>query len=235
MSQANPRWALVVAASAAAAALMGASGCARGDATQHGAATPHANRARRPGFAREHRFSRRGNDWEPTAVADPGCPRPQFVPASALAIDRAGTIVYAYARSAVAHRPSALYTTTSSDGVAWSAPGLISSAGDSVFPVLTAGRTPGDFRLAWQDDRAGAARAWNTYYARSIDGGGSWSHALRLSNVATGARYKSRRGYRFPYGDYMGLAVNASGEAVATWGEGNGWESTGGTWLTKEG
>ncbi len=86
---------------------------------------------------------------------------------------------------------------------------------------MVAGPAAGDFRLVWQDDRNGP-RAWNTWYARSADGGVTWSAAVRLSDRGGGAKYKHRYGYDFPFGDYLGLAVDSQGVNHAIWGEGFG-------------
>ena len=108
------------------------------------------------------------------------------------------------------------------------------NAGDAGFPVVESGPTAGDFRAAWQDDRNGPT-AWNTWYERTTNGGSTWSAQVRLSNVGSGAAYKSGNGYAFPYGDYFDIDVNASGTNVATWGEGTSYNGPGGTWFTRGG
>ena len=74
-------------------------------------------------------------------------------------------------------------------------------------PKVAAGLRPGDFRVAWEDDRNGAT-AWNVWYRATADGGASWSPAVRLSDRGSGAPYKSTAGFRFPYGDYFGITVD---------------------------
>jgi hypothetical protein len=83
-----------------------------------------------------------------------------------------------------------LYVRTSDDGVHWGSPALVNARGDSSVPQVASG-SPGDFRLAWQDDRTGA---FNTWYARSTDGGASWGPEARLSDRGSGARHKSPNG-----------------------------------------
>jgi hypothetical protein len=73
--------------------------------------------------------------------------------------------------------------------------------------------------MAWQDNRTGA---FNTWYTASPDGGGSWSGEVKLSNLTSGAPYKSPAGYIFPDGDYFGIAVSSAGVAYAIRGEANG-------------
>jgi hypothetical protein len=41
------------------------------------------------------------------------------------------------------------------------------------------------------------------------------------------------RGYRFPYGDYLGIAVDDAGSNYVIWGEGDSYEGPGGTWYTR--
>jgi hypothetical protein len=52
---------------------------------------------------------------------------------------------------------------------------------------------------------------------------------LRLSNLGSGAPYKTSAGYTFPFGDYGGLAVDSAGTNFAIWGEGDGIYTGGGT------
>ena len=101
----------------------------------------------------------------------------------------------------------------------WSAPRLVNSHGDSNFPQVAAGPAPGDFRLAWQDNRTGA---FNTWYTASTDRGASWTGQVKLSNRTSGAPYKSAAGYTFPDGDYFGIAVSSAGVTYAIWGEADG-------------
>ena len=56
---------------------------------------------------------------------------------------------------------------------------------------------------------------------------------MRLSDAAGGAPYKSAAGYAFPYGDYLGLAVDFLGTNHVMWGEGTGVLSGGGSWYTR--
>jgi len=136
-----------------------------------------------------------------------------------VAVDSAGHLVVAYTFSAVANGPKSLFIRTSSDGVTWSAPSLVNDKGDSNVPQIANGPAAGDFRLAWQDNRTGA---FNTWYAASSDGGGSWSKQARLSNLPSGAPYKSAAGYTFTDGDYFGIAVSSAGITYAIWGEADG-------------
>jgi hypothetical protein len=139
-----------------------------------------------------------------------GCYEDFFSSQATVASDASGRLVFAYLLSTVPDGPKSLYVRTSTDGVAWSARSLVNADGDGNMPSIAAGPTAGDFRLVWQDNRNGAT-AWNTWYARTTDGGRTWSPDLRLSNLGTGAPYKTAAGYAFPFGDYLGLAVDAGG------------------------
>jgi hypothetical protein len=183
----------------------------------------------------------RGKTWQTMFLAasekPPTCPVPHcyqdfYSAQAAIAIDATGRMVFAYTAN---HRPGApddLYVRTSDDGKRWSEAARITNGGDATSPALATGPSPGDFRLAWQDDRNGAT-SWNTWFARSVNGGSAWSPEVRLSDRGSGASYKNPRGYQFPYGDYFGLAVGPDGTNHVIWGEGTGIYSGGGSWYTR--
>ena len=161
-----------------------------------------------------------------------GCYPDYYAATGAIAIDATGHMAFAYTSSSQANGPKSLYVRTSNDGVNWSAHRLVNANGDSSFPQIDRGPTSGDFRLAWQDNRTGR---FNTWYARSADGGTTWGSPVRLSNLGSGAPYKSPDGYTFPDGDYFGLAVSSTGIAHVIWGEADGSSlyCCGDTWYTK--
>jgi hypothetical protein len=172
---------------------------------------------------------------EPPVCTFKGCYADFYSSQAVIASDLNGKLLYAYAKSTVAGGAKSLYVRTSSDGAAWSAPILVNARGDSNMPAVAAGPTAGDFRLMWQDNRNGA-NAWNTWYSRTTNGGATWSAPLRLSNLGSGAPYKTPAGYTFPFGDYGGLAVDAAGTNFAIWGEGDGIYTggfTGGSWWSR--
>jgi hypothetical protein len=159
-----------------------------------------------------------------TSAAPPPCPvfgcyPDYYAPTPSVAVDRSGRLIVAYSFSMVRNGPKSLFVRTSTDGTTWSPPDLINAKGDTSFPQIASGPSPGDFRLAWQDDRTGA---FNTWYASSSDGGSTWSKQVKLSNLTSGAPYKSAAGYAFPDGDYFGLAVGSTGTSFAIWGEADG-------------
>jgi hypothetical protein len=160
------------------------------------------------------------------------CPADFFGAQAAIAVDPGGTIMVAYAKSTAAAAPMSLYEITSTNGTSWSAPTAVGSGGTTVgadFPALAAGPTAGDFRVGWMDDRNGA-RAFNVWYRSTTNSGGTWGTTVRLSNLGSGAPYKSAAGFAFTYGDYFSMAVNSTGKAYVIWGEGPNYVGPGGTW-----
>jgi hypothetical protein len=122
--------------------------------------------------------------------------------------------------------------TSADGGRSWTAPHSLGARATVVgadFPKVAAGPRPGDFRAAWEDDGNGAG-AWNIWYRATTNGGASWSRAARLSDRGSGAPYKSRAGFRFPYGDYFGITVDRHGTSYLTWSEGMSYAGPGGTW-----
>jgi hypothetical protein len=192
------------------------------------------------------RSTDRGASWTTTRLDTsrqlPGCNWAAgcyfgFLGSSAgLAIDPDGTILVAYGAGVSPGAPQQIYARTSVDGERWSPRTQLSdpsSAVNSGFPAVAAGRQAGEFRVVWQDDRNLPERAWNTWHRRTVDGGLTWDDPTRLSDLGSGAPYKKSRGYRFPYGDYLGIAVDAAGAPHFVWGEGDSYSGPGGTWYTK--
>jgi hypothetical protein len=157
----------------------------------------------------------------------PGCYPDYFVATGAIAIDATGHFVFAYSFNDQAKGPKSLFVQTSDDGVSWSQSVLVNALGDSSVPQIDGGPAAGDVRLAWQDDRTGA---YNTWYARSTDGGATWGAQIRLSNLTPD-------GYPFTDGDYFGIAVGSTGVAHVVWGEADGSSlyCCGDVWYTKGG
>jgi len=172
----------------------------------------------------------------PDCVWSAGCYLGFFGPSAALAADAAGRLMLAYHAGDASGAPQRLYVRSSLDGLTWGPRVEVGAASGSVnhaFPALAAGPEPGDFRLAFQDDRNGSRNAWNTWYRRTTNAGASWSNPARISDLGAGAAYKSAAGYRFPYGDYFEIAVDGEGEAHAIWGEGQSYDGPGGSWYTR--
>ena len=173
---------------------------------------------------------------QPECSSVPGCYFGFLGPSAAMAVDPTGKIMIAYHANSVAGAPQKMYIRASLDGIHWTPRKQVSVGAASVnnaFPALAAGTAPGDFRVAWQDDRNGAMTSWNTWMRRTRDGGQTWSAAIRLSNRPSGAPYKKSTGFAFPYGDYFELAVAADGRNHIIWGEGASYNGPGGCWYTR--
>lgn len=165
-----------------------------------------------------------------------GCYFGFFGPSVGVAVDLAGTVVVAYHAGGAPGAPQPMYVRTSTNGGStWSTRQQVSVPDPAVhngFPALGAGGAAGDFRLVWQDTRGGGTNAWNTWFRETANGGATWSAAVRLSDQTSGAPYKHANGYRFPYGDYLEIAVDAGGRNHIIWGEGDSFTGPGGTWYT---
>ena len=166
-----------------------------------------------------------------------GCYFGFFGSIAGLAVDSAGTVAVAYMANSANGAPQQVWFRKSSDrGATWTPRVSLSGQPTTVnhhSPAIAAGPTAGDFRALWQDDRNGANLAWNAWYRSTANGGTSWSAAQRLSNVASGPPYKSAAGHRFPYGDYLEIAVDSAGVSQAIWAEGASFTGPGGTWYSR--
>jgi hypothetical protein len=162
-----------------------------------------------------------------------GCYLGFLGPSIGVAINGTGSMVIAYNAGINAGEAQKLWVRTSSNGVNWSERQQVSQSSNSInnaFPAVAAGTN--DFRLVWQDDSNAITTAWNTWLSTSQNGGQSWSTAVRLSDLSSGAPYKTAQGYRFPYGDYLEIAVSSSGTNHIIWGEGDSYTGPGGSWYT---
>ena len=172
----------------------------------------------------------------------PGCYQGFLGPSAAIALDNSGRLMLAYNAGAVRGKPQKLWIRTSLDGLDWSQRKRISRAQSwisNAFPAVEAGSLSGDFRVVWQDDRrtkrpkkTNQTRWWNTWYRRTTDGGVTWSKPIRLSNRGDSTLYNSQRGYGFPYGDYLWMAVDGEDINHVIWGAGESYNGNGGTWFT---
>lgn len=189
------------------------------------------------------RSSDRGATWtvqtidrsEEARLCEVSCGIDHYQAQIVIDADAAGTIMVAYMKTERQGEPKRFFSRTSTDGARWTEPSLINDIGDSNFPAITNGPSPGDFRVAWQDDRNGPAKAWNTFYKRTTNHGRSWGKEARLSDLGSGVPYKTPEGYLFPYGDYFGIAADRMGRNYAIWGEGSGRGTGGGSWFTRGG
>jgi BNR repeat-like domain len=159
----------------------------------------------------------------------------------ALASDASGALYALWNAGSLGGGPERMYFSSSTTGGAnWSARVAISAAPLGVehcFPAVVAGAS-GDVRVAWMDTRATEPdtrnrRLWNTLYRSSTNGGATWSVESLLSGPARGYDYILPEGFRFPFGDYFGLAIDSEGTTHAVWGEGRNYKSPGSIWYTR--
>lgn len=177
----------------------------------------------------------------PPPCGEFGCYPDYFAAQNRIAVDPAGTLMMAYGLGTVEAGAKKLYIRTSTDGLRWNAPILVNDRGDSNMVNIASGPTPGDFRIAWWDNRnsacwnCGGFGGWNTWFTRTTDGGARWSKNVQLSNLGSGAPYKTPSGFDWPFGDYFGFAVNSAGTNFVIWGESDGSSiyCCGGSWFTR--
>jgi hypothetical protein len=173
--------------------------------------------------------------------AEQGCGNGFLGPQIALASDTAGGLYALWNAGSGNSGPERIYFSSSTTvGATWSARSNISLAGQDVehaFPALVASR-PGDVRVAWMDTRSRELGhpdhpLWNTFYRFSTNGGATWSEETKLSGPARNYDYILANGFRFPFGDYFGLAIDNDGITHAVWGEGRDYKSPGSIWYTR--
>jgi hypothetical protein len=185
-----------------------------------------------------------GKAWSATlldvSAAAPGCKDEDcgeaFLGAQiALTSDAGGTLYALWSAGSTALGPQRIYFSSSTNGSDnWLSRVGVSSAEPGVehaFPAIVAGST-GDVRIAWMDQRNSAHNSpyWNTYYRSSSNGGATWGEETRISGDVPGYRYIGKEGFRFPFGDYFGLAIDNHGDTHVVWGEGLNYQSPGSIW-----
>jgi BNR repeat-like domain len=148
-----------------------------------------------------------------------------------LASDAAGTIYALWSAGGAPLGPQRIYFSSSTDGGEnWLPRVDVSNAEAKVehaFPAIVAG-SAGDVRIAWMDKRN--SPYWNTYYRSSSNGGATWGEEIGISTYVPGYRYIGKDGFRFPFGDYFGLAIDNHADTQVVWGEGLNYQSPGSIW-----
>ena len=181
-----------------------------------------------------------GKTWNPGRVdvssAAPGCDTydcaEAFLGAQiSLASDAGGTLYALWSSGSKRLGPQRIYFSASTNGGEnWLPRKSLASADlgiEHAFPAIVAG-SAGDVRVAWMDSRK--APYWNTYYRSSSNGGATWSEEARLSRYVPGYKYIAKEGFRFPFGDYFGMAIDNHGDTHVVWGEGLNYQSPGSIW-----
>jgi len=176
----------------------------------------------------------------PPECAEESCQTGYLGAQIALASDAAGALYALWNTGDINGGPERIYFSSSTTGGAsWSARTRVSEAAAGVehcFPAIVAG-VSGDVRIAWMDARAVETGhpdrpLWNTFYRNSTNGGATWGAETQLSGPARGYDYILPAGFRFPFGDYFGLAIDNEGTTHAVWGEGRNYKSPGSIWYT---
>jgi hypothetical protein len=185
-----------------------------------------------------------GKGWSPTlldvSAAAPDCKDEEcgegFLGSQvALTSDAEGTLYALWSAGNTALGPQRIYFSSSTNGGEnWLRRVNVSAAGPGVehgFPAIVAGNA-GDVRIGWMDARNVSRNVpyWNTYYRSSSNGGATWGEETRVSNYVPGYRYISSGGFRFPFGDYFGMAIDNHGDTHVVWGEGLNYQSPGSIW-----
>jgi hypothetical protein len=185
-----------------------------------------------------------GKAWSATLVdisaAAPDCKDEEcgeaFLGAQiALTSDADGTLYALWSAGATPLGPQRIYFSSSTNsGESWLPRVGVSSSAAGVehgFPAVVAGNA-GDVRIAWMDARNKSKNSpyWNTYYRSSSNGGATWGEEIRVSGYAPGYSYITQKGFRFPFGDYFGLAIDNHGDTHVVWGEGMNYQSPGSIW-----
>jgi hypothetical protein len=185
-----------------------------------------------------------GKAWSATrldvSAAAPGCEDEEcgegYLGAQvALTSDTDGTLYALWSAGSASLGPQRIYFSSSTNGGEnWLPRVSVSSAEPGVehaFPAIVAGNG-GDVRIAWMDQRnsSGNSPYWNTYYRSSSNGGATWGEEIRISGYVPGYRYIGKKGFRFPFGDYFGMAIDNHGDTHVVWGEGLNYQSPGSIW-----
>jgi len=174
----------------------------------------------------------------PPGCAAQGCETGFLGPQISLASDLEGTLYALWNAGSEAGGPERIYFSSSTtEGASWSGRSSVSAAAPGVehaFPAIVA-EASGDVRIAWMDARAHEPGRpnrplWNTFYRASTNGGASWGPESRLSSPTRGYDYILPAGFRFPFGDYFGLAIDSAGVTHAVWGQGRNYKAPGSIW-----
>lgn len=206
--------------------------------------------ARRPVSVNVSRSSDLGKTWNtvlldlssaPPECEEQECETGYLGPQIALTSDADGALYALWNAGSTNGGSERIYFSSSTTaGASWSARLGISSAAMGVehcFPQVVAA-TAGDVRIAWMDARTTEAghpnhALWNVFYRSSTNGGATWSAESVLSSPASGYDYILPNGFRFPFGDYFGLAIDSEGTTHAVWGEGRDYRAPGSIWYTR--
>jgi hypothetical protein len=193
------------------------------------------------GQVEHHAFiSRDGGDhWENQTIGtvelgEPceteGCYADFYAGHDTVTADDDDDLVFAFDGATTPLGPQRIFVRTSDNGGQTWTPAVAISSADRMATAPAAEATGNDDVRLWFAQRRPASR-WNIWYRRSLDGGDTWSAAVRISDATSGAKYKNADGFLEFYGDYGETDVMSDGNTIAAWGEGFSWFGPGGVWF----
>ncbi len=164
-----------------------------------------------------------------------GCPADYYPGHTAISADASGNLVLLYDGSTVSKGNETVWSRRSTDGGAsWSARQALSTVGEMASYPAVESRGAGDVRAWYMQTNGGNFDAWNVWYRSSTDGGTTWTAPVKISDVTSGAAYKTANGFLEPYGDYGEAAITNGGKFIGIWGEGNSYTGPGGVWFNRQ-
>lgn len=210
-----------------------------------GSITYTAPGANPEGVVKQHAFISRdaGATWQnvvvdTVAVGEPcaDCRADYYIGQSGVSADDTGRLVFVYDGATTEFGPQRIYVRTSTDeGRTWSDRTALSVRGENAAQPTVETTGDGDVRLWYMQTANGDdPDLWNVWYRSSANGGRTWTAPLRISDMATGASYKSADGFGEPYGDYGEIGITSDGATIAIWGEGPNYVGPGGAWYNRQ-
>ena len=165
-----------------------------------------------------------------------GCPPDFYFGHTALSVDGSNNVVYLYDGAATFGGLQTVVARRSTNGGAtWSAPVTLSAGGENAVTPAVESRGNGDVRaFYYQTSGGGNDDAWNVWYRSSTDGGATWAAPVNISDLGSGAAYKTPAGFGEVYGDYGEIAITNTGKTIAAWGEGASYDGPGAVWINRQ-
>jgi hypothetical protein len=144
----------------------------------------------------------RGASWENQVIdrvelgepcVSEGCYADFYAGHSGVTADGDGDLVIIYDGATSPGGPQRTFVRRSTDGGAtWSARTAISPQARMTTGPAVEATGDGDVRAWYAERRSGR---WNIFSRRSLDGGATWSSAVRISDATSGAAYKNKDGF----------------------------------------
>ncbi|MGZ4149461.1 MAG: sialidase family protein [Actinomycetota bacterium] len=185
----------------------------------------------------------RGTTWHdvvldsvPAGEACADCRADYYVGQMTVTADDRGHLVFVYNAPTTDHGPQQMWVRRSNDdGLTWSSRTSVSVPGENTDSPAAEATGNGDVRLVYMQTANGDnSDQWNVWYRRSTDAGRTWSAPVKISDMATGATYKTAQGFGEPYGDYEEIGITNEGTTIGIWGEGPNYVGPGGCWFNRQ-